>query len=89
MAGGRNSAVYSAYKGVAVTPADNTRIETTRALWVGGAGNIVVKFSDVADPTVAGSTVTLTAVPAGTLLPIQVNCVNSASTTATSIVALY
>jgi hypothetical protein len=86
---GKSSAIYSASKGVAVTPTDNTRIETTRGVFVGGAGNLVVKFADVADPTVAGNTVTLTGVTAGSILPIQINCVMSTSTTATSIVALY
>lgn len=81
--------VGAATQGVAVTPTDNTAIPKTRALWVGGAGNLVVKFSDVRDPTVAGNTVTITGVPAGTLLPFSVVCVNSTSTTATTIVALY
>ena len=87
--GGRSTDVAGAYKGVAVTPTDNTKIPTTRALYIGGAGNIVVKFADVTDPTVAGNTVTLTGVLAGQIYPLQVNCVNSTSTTATSIVALY
>jgi hypothetical protein len=86
---GRSTDTAGAYKGVAVTPTDNTKIVTTRALWVGGAGNIVVKFADVTDPTAAGNTTTIVGVAAGTLLPFQVNCVNSTSTTATSIVALY
>lgn len=81
--------IYAATQGRAVTPTDNTAIPVCRALWVGGAGNLVVKFADVQDVTVAGNTVTLTGVPAGTLLPIAVKCVQSASTTATSIVALY
>lgn len=88
---GRNSALYGAYRANAVTPTDNARIETTRALYVGGAGNLVVKMADVDNPTVVGNTVTFTAVPAGTVLPIQVNCVMGAGsgTTATSILALY
>jgi hypothetical protein len=73
----------------AVTPTDNTAIPVTRALYVGGAGNIVVKMADVVDPTAAGNTVTFTGVLAGSVLPISVKCVNSTSTTATSIVALY
>jgi len=86
---GRSTDVAAAYKGVAVTPADNTRINTTRAVYVGGAGNLVVKFADVTDPTAAGNTVTLTGVLAGVIYPLQVNCINSTSTTATNIVALY
>lgn len=68
--------------GAAVTASDSTDLGVTRALWVGGAGNLAVQFVDVA------TTVTLTGVPAGTLLPIQVTKV-MAATTATSIVALY
>jgi hypothetical protein len=81
--GGRSSAVYSAQKGVAVTPSDATILETTRGLWVGGAGNVAVVFAD------GGSAVTLSTVGAGTLLPIQVKQVMSTNTTATLITALY
>lgn len=52
-----------------------------RALWVGGAGNLTVILAD--DST----EVVITAVPAGTLLPIAVKQV-SLATTATSIVGL-
>lgn len=86
---GKSSAVFGASKGVVITPADNTEIPSTRGLYVGGTGNLTVKFVDNGDPTTAGGTVLLSAVPAGTLLPIQVNCINSTSTTATLIVALY
>lgn len=86
---GTNSGVWSGTGGAAITPTDNARIRQTRAVWVGGAGNLVVKFADVADPTVAGNTVTLTGVPAGVMLPIQVVCINATNTTATSITALY
>lgn len=78
-----------ASQGRAVVPADNTAIPECRAIWVGGAGNIAVKFADVADPTVSGGAVTIVGVPAGTLLPFRVKCVMSTNTTATSIVALY
>lgn len=73
----------SAKKGVAVTPSDATILEGTRALWVGGLGDLAVRFAN-ADKT----TVTLTGVPAGTLLPVSVVQV-MAATTATSITALY
>lgn len=80
---GRSKDVASAVKGVAVTASDATILETTRGLWVGSVGDVAVKF--------AGSTtaVTLVAVPAGTLLPVQVVQVMSTNTTASSIVALY
>lgn len=86
---GHSSANYSASKGVVITPTDNTDIGPTRGVYVGGTGNLVVKFVDNGDPTVAGGTVLISAIPAGTTLPIQINCINSTSTTATLIVALY
>lgn len=69
---------------VAVTPHDSTDLTyATRALYVGGAGNLSVE-------TVGGqSAVVFVGVTAGTILPIRVTRVNSTSTTATSIVALY
>lgn len=66
-----------------VTPHDSNELgNVTRALWVGGAGDVVVV-------TVGGDTVTLVGVQAGTLLPIRVKIVKSTGTTATSMVALY
>ena len=66
-----------------ITPNDSTTFLRTRALWVGGAGNIVVRMAgDAADQTLVG-------VPAGTLLPIAVDRVKATNTTATSIVALW
>lgn len=79
---GRSSAVYSAYKGVAVTKSDSTILETTRGLWIGGTGDVAVIFAD------GGAAVTLKAVPVG-VLSVQVTKVMSTNTTATDIVALY
>lgn len=72
-----------AWNAAAVTAAnaDLARIPTT-GIWVGGAGNLTVQMA-------GGGTVTFTGVPAGTLLPIRVDRVNSTGTTATAIVALY
>lgn len=69
---------------VAVTPSNSTDLTTaTRALYIGGAGNISVE-------TVGGqSSVVFVGLAAGTVLPLRVTRVNSTSTTATSIVALY
>lgn len=53
----------------------------SRAIWVGGTGDMVVIMQD-------GTTVTFTAIPAGCLLPICVSRVKSTSTTATNMVAL-
>jgi len=68
--------------GFAITPhASNPVTRVTRAVWVGGAGDLVVRMeADDAD-------VTFTGVPAGTLLPIAVTHVRATST-ATSIVGI-
>ena len=65
-----------------ITPSDSTVLSpTTRALWVGGAGDVAVTFID-------GSTGTFQGVAAGTLLPCKVTKV-MAATTATKILGLY
>jgi hypothetical protein len=84
---------YSHYQGglttpcehaAAVTPHDTTALtQTTRALWVGGAGDVAVKLTD--DSTA----VTLAGVAAGTLIPVRAALVMSTNTTASSIVALW
>lgn len=79
---GRSSAVYSAYKGIAVTKSDATILETTRGLWIGTTGDVAVVFAD------GGSAVTLKAVPVG-ILAVQVTKVMSTNTTASDMVALY
>ena len=73
--------LQSAVGGVAVTPSDTTNINATRALWIGGTGDVAVTFQD-------GTALTLASVPVG-LLPIRVTQVKSTGTTATSIIALY
>lgn len=75
--------VGGATQGRAVTKNDSTVLPVTRALWVGGVGDVAVVFED------GGSAVTLSSVPAGTLLPIRVTKVMSTNTTATNMVALY
>jgi hypothetical protein len=72
---------------VAVTKSDTadvTRLgsEYPRALWVGGVGDV-----DIVTPD--GRNAVLSAVPAGTLLPIRFKRVNSTLTTATLMVAIY
>lgn len=74
-------ALFPALKLTSVTPSDSTDLSGCRALWVGGAGNLVVM---AANDTVA---VTLV-VPAGVLIPVFARRV-MAATTATLIVALY
>ena len=63
----------------AVTPSDTTRLYAT-ALYVGGAGNVVVE-------TEGGTEVTFNAVPVGAILPIRCARV-LAATTATNILGL-
>lgn len=66
----------------AITPSDTT-IVNCRAIYVGGAGNVAVKFP-------GGSAVVFTAPPVGTILPlnIQGGQVMATSTTATLLIAL-
>lgn len=73
----------SASNAAVVVPSDTVALATpARALWVGGAGNVTALMA-------GGQTVTFTAVPAGTLLPIQAVRVNATATTATLIVAFW
>ena len=67
----------------AVTPSNTTDLTGARALFVGGAGNVAVRM--VGDPD---TTVTLTGVLAGTILPLRVTRV-MAATSATNITAIY
>lgn len=65
-----------------VAPSDTVRlIASARALYVGGGGNVSLL-------TPAGSTVVFTAVPAGSVLPVECVRVNLTGTTATAIVGL-
>lgn len=53
------------------------------AVYVGGTGDIAVKMGN------STSAVVISAVPAGTLLPIGINRLMSTNTTATLVVALW
>ena len=67
----------------AITPSDSTNFTyTVRGIYVGVTGNVVAINE-------AGTAVTFIAVPAGTILPIYAQRVNSTSTTASSLVGLY
>lgn len=67
----------------AITPSNSTDFTTdTRAIYVGTAGNIAIV-------TAAGDVVTLSNVPAGTILPIRATRVNSTNTTASNLVGMY
>jgi hypothetical protein len=68
---------------VAVTPHDTNELTyVTRAVYVGGAGNLKVTMQD-------SGTVTFTDVPAGTTLAIRCKVIFSTGTTATGIIALW
>lgn len=75
------TALFSARRLAAVTPSDSTDLTGVRAIWVGAAGNLVLKGVD-------DSTAVTLVVPAGVLIPVFVARV-MAATTATSLVALY
>lgn len=71
-------------KFAAITKSDDAAddIPLTRAVYVGGAGNVVAVDAD-------GTATTFTAVAAGTTLNIRVCRINSTNTTATAMVAIY
>ena len=71
---------------VDISGSDHTCGEHTRALWVGGAGNVEV---DLVDEAGNANTVTFTGVAAGTLLPIRISRVDQGNTTATDMLALW
>ena len=70
------------YRAESVTPHDTNKIEQTRGLYIGGAGDVVVTMAD-------GNDATFTSLSAGIVHPLQVIRVKSTNTTATNILALY
>lgn len=76
-----SQAMFPARRTAAVTPSDSTDLTGCRALWISGAGTVVLRCVDDT------ASVTLT-VPAGTLLPVFAKRVMAASS-ATGIVAFY
>ncbi len=68
----------------AVTPSDATDLAyTTKGIYIGGSGNIVVNMAD------SGAPVTFTELQVGTVYPFRVTRVLATGTTATNIVALW
>jgi hypothetical protein len=68
--------------GFPVTPSDGADlIDVTRAIYVGGSGNLALTL-------LSGATLTFTGVAGGTLLPLRARAVKATGTTATSIVGL-
>ena len=74
-------AIVSATAAVAVVASDVTVLDTTKAIYVGGGGNVSVTM-------VGGGDAIFIAVPVGTTLPIQVTKVKATGTTATNLLAL-
>ena len=69
--------------GAAVTPSDSVDLPVaSKRLWVGTGGNVALV-------TVAGTSLTYTAVPSGTYLQIRASRVKSTGTTASNIIAEY
>lgn len=68
----------------AITKSDSVD-QPYKAIWVGGTGDVVVLMINATDDS---QTVKFSAVPAGTLLPIQVRRVMSTGTTATLMIGL-
>jgi len=72
-----------ARKAVAITPNDSTEIPVTRAIYIGGSGDLVVRLEgDSANVTFYGVT-------AGSILPLKAKLVAATSTTASNMLALY
>jgi len=77
-----NTSLSSATTAEAVTKSDTTVYTVpSRAVYVGGAGDMAVRMA-------GGGTATFVGVPAGATLPICVDQVLSTDTTATSILLL-
>jgi hypothetical protein len=77
-----STGLQGSHRFAAVTPHDTNRLTyRTRALYVGGAGNVVLDNIDDVAVTFA--------VAAGTFLQVETDRVRSTGTTATGIVAFY
>lgn len=68
----------------AIAPSDGADLAyVTRGIYVGGAGDVKVNMG------ISGSSITFSAVPAGTVLPIRAARILATGTTATLLVGLY
>ena len=67
----------------AAVHSDTVDLANSGVLWVGTGGNVKI------DAVTAGTGITFTAVPDGSLLPVRTKKVYSTGTTATNIVVLY
>lgn len=80
--------IGTAYRAVAIVPSDTVPLSPCSAIYVGGAGDIVLVPSGNAGASVAAASVTLKAVPVGTVLHVSAQYVMATGTTATDLVAL-
>lgn len=78
-------AIRQAFPGaaLAITPHDTNVFERPVAVYVGVAGDVVIR------PANGGSAVTFKGMAAGSVVPCMAIGVNSTSTTATNLVAIY
>jgi hypothetical protein len=72
---------FSTYSSAKAITTSDTVPQTYRAIYVGGAGNVTVV-------TEGGDTVTFTAPPVGSIIPVSVQLVKATLTTATLLVGL-
>ena len=73
-----------ALNAAAITPNDATDLtEATRAIFVGGDGNIALDMAG------DGTNIVFMGVVAGTILPVRATRVYSTNTTASNLIALY
>ena len=81
------NAIIPATNAKNVTPSDSTNFGfVTKGLYVGTAGDVSVEVVGEGDST---KTTVFAGVLGGTILPVQITRVNSTSTTASNMVALY
>ena len=76
-----SDATVSAWSGVALTASNTATFRTTRGVYVGTAGSLVVTMND-------GNDVTFTGCLGGMVYPFQIIAFKTAST-ASNVVALY
>ena len=80
--GYENSLTSPAIGAADIMPSDSVALpKTTRAIYVGAAGNLRLQF-------MSGEVVTLTGVQAGAIYPVRALLVLATGTTATGLVAL-
>lgn len=78
-----DSLISPAQTAFAITPSDQSELpEATRAIYVGGGGDILVQMID------GGDEVLFRNIIPGSLLPIRLKAVKATGTTATQIVGL-